>query len=67
MRFDLTGIPETLRARLTGELASFGMLSELVQWAARRGAAIADVVIQDEFTHDVVVALGEHWLVFDTT
>ena len=36
----------------------------------RAGFAVVDVVIQDEFTHDVVVrqaALGAVHLVFDTT
>ena len=28
---------------------------------------LADVVVQDEFTHDVVVPWRGHWLVFDTT
>lgn len=28
---------------------------------------IVEVVVQDEYTHDVVVAVGEHYLVFDST
>jgi hypothetical protein len=56
---------------LAQELAPLGLLGDVVAWAARRAtpAAIEDVIVQDEFSHDVVVALsgGARWLVFDTT
>jgi hypothetical protein len=40
------------------------MLGDVVRWNA---ASIVDVIVQDEFTHDVVVSRGPRWLVFDTT
>lgn len=51
------------------ELKSLGMLSDVVQWSVRSDVpvAIVDVVIQDEFTHDVIVSHGDRYLVFDTT
>ncbi len=42
-------------------------LEEVLGWAQARGHALVDVVTQDEYTHDVVVAAGARWLVFDTT
>jgi hypothetical protein len=54
-------------ARAVGPLAG---LEAVVRWALALSppSTIAEVVIQDEYTHDVVVALadGLH-LVFDTT
>ena len=31
------------------------------------GAALVEVVTQDEYTHDVVFAVGPYWIVYDTT
>jgi len=52
--------------RLTARHAS---LEQVVRWAAAHTPplAIADVVTQDEFTHDVVLPWRAHWLVYDTT
>lgn len=33
----------------------------------RRGLTITDVVVQDEYTHDIVASTGELYLVFDST
>lgn len=33
----------------------------------RRGLSIVDVVVQDEYTHDVVTTAGELYVVFDST
>lgn len=33
----------------------------------RAGYVVDDVIPQDEYTHDVLVAWGGGWLVFDTT
>ncbi|MGE0395492.1 MAG: hypothetical protein AB7T06_02115 [Kofleriaceae bacterium] len=57
-------------AHLVDSLAaatSFDTLEDLVRWPL---GMIADVVIQDEFTHDVIVRITSHacaHLVFDTT
>lgn len=42
-------------------------LEEVLGWAHALGHSLAEVVTQDEYTHDVVIAAGERWLVFDTT
>jgi hypothetical protein len=43
-------------------------LEEVLRWARPRGHALVDVVAQDEYTNDVVLALADgRWLVFDTT
>lgn len=38
-------------------------LEDVLRW----GAHVLEVVVQDEYTHDVVVTRGEGFLVFDTT
>ena len=44
-------------------------LEELIRWCAEQTPprTIADVITQDEYTHDVVVEDADRWLVFDTT
>jgi len=42
-------------------------LEQVTLWALDNGGELAMVVTQDEFTHDIVFAFGETWLVFDTT
>jgi hypothetical protein len=42
-------------------------LEEVTRWTLGAGHALIDVVTQDEYTHDVVVAAGPRFLVFDTT
>ena len=51
------------------EVSGLRILAEVVAWAAARSprARIADVVVQDEFTHDVIVEAPPEWLVFDAT
>jgi hypothetical protein len=40
----------------------------LVGWAFSRQADVAEVVVQDEFSHDVLIPLGgDRWLVADCT
>jgi hypothetical protein len=46
----------------------FATLEEVTRWAAASGHSLVDVVTQDEFTHDVVLAVASaKFLVFDTT
>jgi hypothetical protein len=55
---------------LSLEVGPLETLADVVAWAARRTprATLADVVVQDEFTHDVVVDLGDgRAAVFDAT
>jgi hypothetical protein len=43
-------------------------LEELLAWCRAHGAELVDVVVQDEFTHDVIVRQASGaYLVFDTT
>ena len=54
-----------LDAALAGRLAALETLGQAL--SSLPGARFADVVMQDEYTHDVVVAMGERWLAFDAT
>jgi hypothetical protein len=44
-------------------------LEEVLAWgfAQRPPAEVVEVVVQDEFTHDVVMHRGSEYVVFDTT
>ncbi len=50
------------------ELRAFSSLHALLQWAFARRLDVAEVVVQDEYSHDVVLPLpGGRWLVADCT
>ena len=58
------------RAILEREVLSLGSLQEIVRWgfALRPPGQIATVVVQDEFSHDVVMEWNQgRYLAFDTT
>jgi hypothetical protein len=42
-------------------------LEDVLGWCRATGGNIVDVVVQDEFTHDVIVEEPQGFLVFDTT
>jgi hypothetical protein len=42
-------------------------LEEVLGWAHALGHALVEIVTQDEYTHDVVIAAGDKFIVFDTT
>lgn len=42
-------------------------MEQVVQWVLRSGFTIEEIVVQDEYTHDVVVRAGDRFLVYDTT
>ena len=42
-------------------------LEDVLVWCRANRANIVDVVVQDEFTHDVIVQEAAGFLVFDTT
>ena len=52
--------------RVLGALTS---LSDVVRWglAQTPPAIVADVIVQDEFCHDVIVPWRDRYLIFDTT
>ena len=49
--------------------AEYSTLADLLGWAGRQvpRVAVAEIVTQDEYTHDVVLPFAEHYLSFDTT
>jgi len=65
-----TSISEAVRARVVAMVASQRTLEDVVRWgfAMRPPRRIVNVLVQDEYTHDVIVELDdEHFLVYDTT
>lgn len=55
--------------RFRDELASLWSLQDVVRWGFAQSPSylVIDVIVQDEFTHDVVMAAGDIFLVFDST
>ncbi len=46
----------------------FATLADLLAWALPRGFEVAEIVVQDEYTHDVVIRWeGGRFLVYDST
>ena len=59
-----------LSTRLAAELRGERTLGDVLNWARRQSPprSVAEIITQDEYTHDVVVALDSpYYLVFDTT
>jgi hypothetical protein len=69
MKFDSARLPEEVRESLEREVRPLRSLEQIVRWAFSRTppSAIADVIVQDEYTHDVVIPWRGVHLVFDTT
>lgn len=42
-------------------------LEEVLTWARAHKADVVEVIVQDEFTHDVILREAERYHVFDTT
>jgi hypothetical protein len=66
---DRSGLGTELLAALKTELAPLTILQDVIRWgyAQTPPRDVSDVVIQDEFTHDVVLSWRHVFLVFDTT
>jgi len=63
-------VPSELLSQLASELAPLLTLSDVLGWARRATPPrqVAEIVTQDEYTHDVVLALdGSSFLAFDAT
>jgi prephenate dehydrogenase len=62
----LVGVIDAEVVGILTPATSFDTLEEVVRWPL---GMIADVVIQDEYTHDVIVRISSQTvhLVFDTT
>ncbi|QDE70265.1 hypothetical protein [Myxococcus xanthus] len=67
---DRAALPQEARSALEKELASLTLLQDVVRWgfASSPPRDVTEVIVQDEFTHDVVMPWMEgSYLVFDTT
>jgi hypothetical protein len=69
MKLELASIPGEIRRTMEREIHPLRSLEQVVRWAFSRTppSKVADVVVQDEYTHDVVIPWREVHLVFDTT
>lgn len=70
MRVTRHGRPADLEAYGSESVVlAFRTLDHMTRWAfSQSPTPDIDVVAQDEFTHDVIVHLGDRlWLVFDST
>jgi hypothetical protein len=67
---DHSGLTSERRAALERELEPLRLLQDVVRWGFAKSPPrdVSAVVVQDEFTHDVVLPWeDERYLVFDTT
>lgn len=63
-------VPATLVARADAALAHRVILADVLRWAREQmpPRTVSEIVTQDEYTHDVVLASpGQPYLAFDTT
>jgi hypothetical protein len=62
-------LPEDTRRTIDREIVPLRSLEQVVRWAFSRTppSEVAEVVVQDEYTHDVVIPWRGVHLVFDTT
>lgn len=42
-------------------------LWQLMNWLNSQNSGLPEVIVQDEFTHDVIIPFRDVYLVFDTT
>ena len=69
---DYAALPPVEAERLRALVAGQRTLAEVLRWAATQSPprAIAEIITQDEYTHDVVLPLDPArplWLAYDTT
>jgi hypothetical protein len=70
---NLANLSENEFAELAKELAKHKTLGRVLSWAGGKPKGdflprtVAEVVTQDEFTHDIVVPYKDLFLVYDTT
>lgn len=70
---NLANLPEKDFVPLARELVKQKTLGQVLAWANSRPEEdflpqrVAEVVTQDEFTHDIVVPFKDVFLVYDTT
>jgi hypothetical protein len=51
------------------ELRGLKILQEVLRWGFAQSPPllILEVVVQDEYSHDMIAKFGDHYLCFDTT
>jgi hypothetical protein len=70
---NLTSLPDSEFAELENDLAKHKTLGRVLTWANSKSKRdfspqiVAEVITQDEFTHDVVIPYKNLFLVYDTT
>jgi hypothetical protein len=69
---NLANLSESKFAKLEKELAKHKTLGNVLTWAGLQKEdflpqIVAEVIVQDEFTHDCVVPFKDLFLVYDTT
>ena len=73
MAMNLSSLPEDEFALIGAEVGSHKGLNEVLAWAAGKPKneihphIVAEVVTQDEYTHDVIVPYKNIFLVYGTT
>ena len=63
-------VPPALVARVQSAVGSSVTLADVLRWAREQEPprAVAEIITQDEYTHDVVLPFeGEFFLAFDAT
>jgi hypothetical protein len=50
-----------------GSVTRFDSLEDVIRWGFAHDHEIVEVIVQDEFTHDVVMRTADTFHVFDTT
>jgi hypothetical protein len=70
---NLADVPEEEFTNLAKELAKHKTLGQVLTWVnfqpreAFLSQIVAEVITQDEFTHDVIIPYKKIFLVYDTT
>lgn len=70
---NLANLSENEFANLENELAKHKTLGQVLNWASSQpkddfpAQIVAEVITQDEFTHDIIVPYKNLFLVYDTT
>lgn len=70
---NLSNLSKNEFASLQAELAKHKRLGDVLKWANSKpkedviGQTVAEVITQDEFTHDIIVPYRDLFLAYDTT
>ncbi len=62
-------VDDSVLADVAHAFARYHTLADLLRWCATQSphVQVSKIVTQDEYTHDVVLPFGSHFLSFDTT